>query len=186
LRKIFKIILVIFTALIIFVAAFGAIIILDVAAYTATGTQTLTPSSSSVGKALVIYDPGLTGTAKSVADKVASNLEAKSYTVTVAGVKSSAARSTSEYSIIVVGGPVYAGALTSSIKDNLNSLIIDQGTKVGVFGSGQGATSPDDIAQLKQSMPTNADLSSAVIVKIGSSEDLKIRAQDFVDELISK
>jgi hypothetical protein len=78
LRKIFKIILVIFTALIIFVAAFGAIIILDVAAYTATGTQTLTPDSSSLGKALVIYDPGLTGTAKSVADKVASNLEAKS------------------------------------------------------------------------------------------------------------
>ena len=90
-RKIFKIILAIFAALIIIVVAFGAIILLDVAAYTATGSQTLTPTGASVGKAIVIYDPGLSGTAKGVADKVANDLQAKGYTVTLAGVKSSAA-----------------------------------------------------------------------------------------------
>ena len=53
--------------------------------------QTLTPTGTSIGKAIVIYDPGLSGTAKGVADKIAADLQAKSYTVTLAGVKSSAA-----------------------------------------------------------------------------------------------
>ena len=185
-RKIFKIILAIFATLIIIVVAFGAIILLDIAAYTATGSQTLTPTGASVGKAIVIYDPGLSGTSKGVADKVASDLQTKGYTVTLAGVKSSAAGTTIGYKIIVVGGPVYAGALTGSIKDALANLVLDQGAKIGVYGSGQGATSPDDIAQIKQSMPIRSDttLQNAIVVKIGSSEDLNERAQDFVNQLI--
>ncbi len=63
-RKIFKIILTVFAIIIIAVVAFGAIILLDVAAYTATGSKTLTPDGTSAGKAIVIYDPGLSGTAK--------------------------------------------------------------------------------------------------------------------------
>ena len=118
-RKIFKIIIAIFVALIIVVAAFAAVIFLDVAAYTATGSKTLTPTGTSVGKALVVYDPGLSGTAKGVADKIASDLQAQSYTVTLAGIKSSAAGSTASFGVIVVGGPVYAGSITVSVKDLL-------------------------------------------------------------------
>ena len=92
---------------------------MDLAAYTATGSQTLTPTGTSIGKAIVIYDPGLSGTAKGVADKVASDLQTKGFTVTLAGIKSSAVANTTEYRVIVVGGPVYAGALTSSVKDFL-------------------------------------------------------------------
>jgi heme/copper-type cytochrome/quinol oxidase subunit 2 len=77
-RRVFKIILVVFAAIIIIVGVFAAVIFLDPAAYTANGSQTLTPSGASIGKALVIYDPGLSGTAKGVADKVASDLQAKS------------------------------------------------------------------------------------------------------------
>jgi flavodoxin len=188
-RKAFKIILAIFAVLIIIVVAFGAIIFLDVAAYTATGSKTLTPTGTSVGKAIVIYDPGLSGTPKGIADKIASDLQEKGYTVTLAGVKSSAATDTNGYNIIVIGGPVYAGALTSSIKDAIRNMVLSygQGLKVGVFGSGSGATTPDDISMLKQSMPTRSDdsLSEAVIVKIGSGEDLNARAQDFVNQLLT-
>jgi flavodoxin len=171
--------------IIIIVVSFAALFFLDLAAYTATGSKILTPTGTSVGKAIVIYDPGLSGNTKNVADKVASDLQAKGYTLTLAGVKSSASSNTKGYNIIAVGGPVYAGALTSSVKDNLKSIFIDQGTKVGVFGSGQGATSPDDIAMIKQSMPSNSnsDLSNAVVVKIGEKEDLDTRAQDFVSQL---
>jgi flavorubredoxin len=186
-RKAFKIILAILAVIIILFVSVAAVIFLDVAAYTATGTKTLTPTGTSVGKAIVIYDPGLSGTAKGVADKVASDLQTKGYTVTLAGVKSSAAATTHGYSIIVVGGPVYAGALTSSIKSALDSLVLnyDQGTKIGVFGSGQGATAPEDIAQLRQSIPVRSDanLQNAIVVKIGSSEDLSVRSQDFVNQL---
>ena len=128
-RKIFKIILAIFAVMIIIVVAFAAIIFLDIAAYTATGSQTLTPSGTSVGKALVTYDPGLSGTLKDVADKVASDLQAQNYTVTLAGIKSSAAANTSGYKIIVVGGPIYAGSPTGSVKDCLNNLKPDSGNQ---------------------------------------------------------
>lgn len=76
-RKVLKIILSIFVALIIIVVAFGAIIFLDVAAYTATGSHTLMPKGTTVGKAIVIYDPGLTGTSKGVAEKVAADCKRK-------------------------------------------------------------------------------------------------------------
>ncbi len=106
----------------------------------------------------------------------------------MAGIKSSAAADTTGYKIIVVGGPVYAGGLTSSVKATLSSLDRShgQGTKIGIYGSGQGATSQTDIDQIKQSMPTGSEntLSEAVVVKIGSSEDLNTRAQDFVNQLV--
>ena len=185
-RKLFKIILAVFAVLIIIFVSVAAVIFLDVAAYTATGSQTLTPTGTSAGKAIVIYDPGLSGTAKTVASQIASDLQAQNYTVTLAGIKSSAAADTSGYSIVIVGGPVYAGALTGSVKDTLKNLTPDQGAKVGIFGSGQGATTPDDVAQLKQSIPANADsaLQNAVVVKIGQKEDLNTRAQDLVSQLI--
>jgi flavodoxin len=180
----------VFAALIIIVAAVGAIVFLDVAAYTATASQTLTPTGTSVGNALVVYDSGLSGASKGVAEKVASDLQAKNFTVILAGVKSSAAANYTGYDVIVVGGPVYAGSLTTSIKDALNSLAMshDSGVKIGVFGSGQGATSPDDIAQIKSSvsaLSSGGSLSNAVVVKIGETEDLNVRAQDFVNQLIA-
>jgi flavodoxin len=186
-RKIFKIIFAIFAVLIIIVVVFGAIILLDVAAYTATGSQTLTPTGATVGKAIVIYDPGLSGTSKGVADKVASDLQTRGYMVTLAGVKSSATGITTGYNLIVVGGPVYAGALTGSIKEALANVVLDQGAKIGVYGSGQGATSPEDIAQIKQSIPARSDatLKNVIVVKIGSNEDLNVRAQDFVNQLVA-
>ena len=187
-KKTFKIILVIFAALIILAVVCGAIVFLDVAAYTATGSQTLTPTGTSVGKAIVIYDPGLSGTSKTVADTVASDLQAQNYTVTLAGIKSSGAASTTGYKIIVIGGPIYAGSPTSSVKDSLSNLTPDQDAKVGVFGSGQGETSQSDIDMIKNSVPalSNAgSLSNTVVVKIGQTEDLNTRAADFVNQLIA-
>jgi flavodoxin len=195
-RKAFKIVIAVFAVIVILVAAFGAIVILDLAAYTATGSETLTPTGTSIGKAIVIYDPGLSGMAKSVADKVATDLQAKGLTVTLAGIKSSAVANTTEYGVVVVGGPVYAGALTSSVKDFLNNLPAGHAspgygpyifTTVGVFGSGQGETSQSDIDMIRNSVTSlsvNGTLSGAKVVKIGVNEDLNIRAQDFVNQLV--
>jgi flavodoxin len=144
-RKIFKIILAIFAVLIVVVVGFAAAIFLNFSALTATGSETLTSTGASVGKALVVYDPGLSGAAKGVADKVASDLQADGYTVTLAGVRSETASDTTGYDIIVTGGPIYAGAPTSSIKDYLNNLSPDQGTSVGVFGSGSGSQEDSDV-----------------------------------------
>jgi hypothetical protein len=98
-RKAFKIVLAILAALIIIVVAFGAIFFLDLAAYTAAGAKTLTPTGTSAGNALVVYDPGWSGASTKVAEQVAADLQAKGYTVTLAGVKSNEASNTAGYRI---------------------------------------------------------------------------------------
>ena len=133
--------------------AFAAIIFLDLAAYTATGSKLLTPTGTSVGKALVVYDPGLSGTSKTVADKVASDLQAQSYTVTLAGIKSSAAANTAGLHNHCCRRTSLCRLTTASVKDDLKNLKPDSGTKVGVFGSGSGATSQSDIDMIKSAVP---------------------------------
>ena len=186
-RKVFKIILAVFLVLVIVAAVLVGLVLLDVPAYTATNSQTLTPSGALVGNALVVYDPGFTGAAKTVAEKVAYTLQSNGYKVTLAGIKSNAISSSNElFEIIVAGGPIYAGGPTASVKDFLSSLGNPMAT-VGVFGSGSGPQEQADIDQIKNAiavLPNGEALSDAIIVKIGNSEDINQRTLDFVNDLI--
>jgi hypothetical protein len=174
--------------IVLLVTIFLGITVFDVAGYTATNSQTLEDKGSSVGKALVIYDPGLSGSATSFANKVAFNLQSKNYTVTLAGVKTSEAQNVGSYNIIVVGGPIYLGGVTSSIKYALDNLHPDKGTSVGVFGVGASVSSLEDLAKMKSSAPTlesGGALSKAIVMKIGNSDDFNATAIDFVNKLVS-
>ncbi len=179
-RKTLKIILIVFAVLVIAFFSFLGFVFLDVMAYTATGSQTLTPSNSSVGRALVVYDPGLLGNAKGIAEKVAVDLQTNGYIVTLAGIKSSAALNTSGYSVIVAGGPVYGGSLTSSVVSFLKSLNPAAEVKVGVFGSGSFPMS-NEVTTLSKSVPSSLN---AVVVKINTNEDAKTRSSEFVNLLL--
>lgn len=186
-QKIFKIILAILAVIIIIVVAFASLIFLDLAAYTATSSQTLTSTGDSVGNALVLYNPGLSGASTKIANQIATNLQEQNYTVILAGIKSSAATNTTGYNIIVIGGPIYAGSPTSSVKDTLNSLNADSAS-VGVFGSGSGTSTPEDIALIEGSVPvlqSGGTLENAVVVKIGEKEDINARAVELVNQLLS-
>lgn len=184
-RKALKIILAIILVLVVIFAVFAALFLLDIAAYTGPAAKTLTPTGASIGKALVVYDPGLSANSKNVANQVASDLQARNYTITLAGIKTSDASKTAGYKIIVAGGPIYAGSPTSSVKDYLNNLKPDTGAKVGVFGSGQGSTTPSDVAAIKDAVTAlkSGNLQNAIIVKIGEKEDISARASDFVNQL---
>jgi flavodoxin len=185
-RRLFKVLLSIFAVIIIIVVAFSAIFVLDVVAYTATSSTTLASEGASMGNALVVYNPGLSGTTTRVAEKIAVDLQANGYTVTLAGIKSSAATNTAGYSVIVVGSPIYAGGPTSSVKDFLNGLE-GSGFSLGVFGSGQGASTPDDVTMVRDAVPVlqgGGTFSDAVVVKIGETENLDDRASEFVNELV--
>jgi flavodoxin len=186
-RKIFKIILAIFAVLIIIGVVLAGIVLLDVASYTATGSETHPASGTSVGNALVVYDPGLSGNTKNVATKISDDLQAQGYTVTFAGIKSTAAGNISDYSVIVVGGPIYAGSPTSSVKAFLTSLNPAQGVKVGVFGSGQGAQDTNDttlVAKEVAGLPSDSTLNITAVAKIGEKEDPTARSTDFVAQLL--
>ncbi|NLF87471.1 hypothetical protein GX563_01455 [Candidatus Bathyarchaeota archaeon] len=186
-RKALKIVLAVLAVFIIIIVAFGAVFLLNLSAYMAAGTKTLTPTGTSAGNALVVFDQGLSGAAARAAERVATELQEKGHTVTLAGVKTAEAADTAGYSVIVAGGPIYAGGSTSSVKDFLGSLNPNQGTAVGVFGSGSGATTPDDVSMIRSAVPalqSGGTLQDAVVVKIGEKEDLDARASEMVSQLV--
>ena len=118
-------------------------VFLDAMSYTATGSETLSPAGNVTGNALVVYDPGITGFAKDVATKIAGDLQSKGYTVTLAGVRSSAAANVSGYDVIVAGGPTYAGNVSSSIKSYMHDLKPAPDTRIGIYWTGSYPMSDD-------------------------------------------
>ncbi len=185
-RKIFKIIAVVFGVLIIAAIASFSLIMFDVAGSLASGSKPL-PNGAAIGKALIVYDPGLTGGARDIAEKIGYNLQSSGYDVMLAGVKSSQATDISNYKVIVVGGPIYAGKPASSIQSYLNTLTPTQQTKVGAFGYGMvkvdntnSTAVKADVAQL----PANSQLTLNAVVKITSDEDSNALCANFVSTLL--
>ena len=186
-KKILKIILVVFAAIIIMGIASVSIVIFDVAGNLATGSQTL-PNGSATGKALVVYNPGLSGGAKDVATKIGYDLQTSGYAVVLAGVKSSAAADTSGYNVIVVGGPIYAGKPASTVQSYLNSLNPPENVRVGVFG--YGSVKVDDAntnAVMKDvaPLPSNSSVTLNAVVKVVSGDNVDAKCQAFVTDLLS-
>ncbi len=186
--KTVKTIVEIIFAVILTVAIFVGLVVLDVSGFTATNSQTLSVTGQQVGKALVVYDPGLSTAATKFANKVAFDLQALNYSVILAGVKSSEALSAQGYDIIVVGGPVYMSGFSSSVKYVLDNTQLDKGTALGVFGMGYSASSPEEITKLRSSdskLESGGSLSKAIVIKISNSEATNSTALAFVNQLIA-
>jgi len=186
-RKAFKIILILLAVFLIVSAVFALMTFGDLASYTATGAEIRTPMGTLVGKAMVVYDPGLSGVAKDAASKIADGLKSNGYEVTFAGVRSSVAANTSGFNIIVVGGPIYAGKPTSSIQAYLTGLNTPPEVKVGVFGRGNGpadSTDPNVIANEVANLPRGSVMTLTTVMKIGDSDNVTDRCQEFVTALL--
>jgi menaquinone-dependent protoporphyrinogen IX oxidase len=156
------------------VFAFVSVIFYDAMSYTATGFDTLHPNGTEVGKALVVYDPGLSGAAKNTAGTITSDLQAKGYTVDLAGISSSKAANTSGYNIIVVGGPIYGGNASISVQAYLKTLNPAPGARVGVFATGQDPDTANDIVLLRKEaapLPGNSTLQINAVVKVVTGTD---------------
>ena len=163
-KRILKIALIAIAVIVVLMVSAFAAISMDAASWTATGSQTLNPSGTSVGKALVVYNPGFSGVAKAVADKIAANLQSDGYTVDLAGVKS-APSDTSNYNVVVVGGPMYFGEATSSIESYLTTMTLAPQAKLGIYvttGSSQYVDS--DYQMLQQQVASAANNRSQVAI----------------------
>ena len=185
-RKILKIVLIVLTVLIISGIASLGLIVSDVAGNMATESKAL-PNGAAIGKALVVYDPGLSGGAKDVATKIGYSLQSSGYYVTLAGVKSSAAANITGYQVIVVGGPIYAGKPASSIQSYLNELNPLQKTKVGAFGFGSVKINNNDKTAVTQDvapLPNGSSVYLNAVVKITSQDDIDNLCSDFVNRLL--
>jgi len=176
-KKWLKIVIVVIVVIVILIVSVLAIFSLDLASYGATSSETLNPTGTSVGRALVVYDPGLSGAAKQDATKIADDLQAKGYTVVLAGVRSGSANNKSNYNIIVGGGPVYFGKITSAIDGFLKTL--PNNARLGVFAStGSSSFVQSDFNSLQKQVASdtnNANVSIKLILngnETSNCEDL--------------
>src|SRR5271157_1672777 len=168
------------------VASMG-VIILDLMSYTATGSETLSPAGSPVGHALVVYDPGVSGIAKNVATKIAGDLQTKGYQVDLAGVRNAAAANTSGDDVIVIGGPTYAGNVSSSIKSYLLDLKPSTNAKIGVFATGSVKPESDDpvyLVKFVSSLPADSPLKVKSAMKVLSADNVDNKCSEFVNGLL--
>ena len=158
--------------------AAAGIVALDVLSSLATGSEKLTPDGTVTGKALVVYDPGVSGTAKDAATKIANGLKAGGYEVTLAGVKSAAAADVTGYDVIVAGGPVYAGKVGSSVYSYLDDLQAPDNAKVGAFATGNYKSED----KRETVFPAAADLKA--VIMLFPEDDVDKSCADFVTELL--
>jgi hypothetical protein len=163
---------VILVALLAFVAFMGYVGT-DALSDRATDSALLKPDGAATGRALVVYNPGLTGAPKDMATAIANDLKAKGYEVMLAGVKSPAAANTSGYSVIVAGGPVYGGKVSPSVYSYLQALVPPAGAKVGAFAIGSSSD---------QSFPVATWLKATALFPPG--EDIDRLRSDFEAELL--
>jgi len=184
-RKMVLLVVVTLLAISIAVVAFAA---LDLITYTATQSETLEPLNAPIGKALVVYNPGLSGQAKQAARIIAEELRSEGYIVTLAGVRSSAADNISDFSVIIVGGPLYGGTVSSSIADYLRGLEPIQGSRLGVFATtGSSSYENSSYVAFKEnvgSLLNSSSLEKGIGVKLILTVDVQKDCADFVSEVL--
>ena len=139
------------------------------------------------GHALVVYNPGVTGSAKNVASTIANDLKAQGYSVVMAGVKSKAAADTSGYDVIVAGGPIYAGSASSSIASYLKAMTPPADAKIGAFGTGSDDSNIGHPAELRKevtSLPDDSPIDVKTALKVLDQDDVGQKCAGFVAELL--
>ncbi|MGF7118600.1 flavodoxin family protein [Methanobacterium oryzae] len=159
-------------------------IALDLMSYTATSSKTLIPSGTQKGNALVVYNPGLSGAAKKAANDIAEEIKSREYKVDLAGVRSKTASNTADYDIIIAGGPMYWGKVSSSIDKYLKTIKPAKNAKIGVFGTtGSAELHEGDMASLEKQVTSNLN-KEAIAKTLRSGEANKIDCKDFVSAVI--
>jgi menaquinone-dependent protoporphyrinogen IX oxidase len=107
-----------------------------IASFSATGAITEKQTSDPKGKALIVYEPGATKqTIKSV-EEVGDLLLEKGYVVTLAGIRSEAARDTSGYNLLLIGTPTYLGRPTGLVRKYVKNIRPASGQVFGFYAIG--------------------------------------------------
>ena len=144
----------------------------DIMSYTDSGGKILSPAGTPAGKALVVYNPGVSGAAKNAAAAIAGDLQSKGYTVNLAGIKSAAAADISGYDVVIAGGPMYFGRVSNSVDSYLKALKPQKNVAVGVFGTtGSSQFHDEDIATFGEQVTT--DLSSVTLDKKAATKTIR-------------
>lgn len=148
-------------------------------------SETLNPNGTIMGNALVVYDPSITGNTKNVASTIASDLQARGYKVELAGIKSVKAGNTSGYNVIVIGGPIYGGNSGAAVKAYLETLKPAEGTKIGVFATGDSHTTDETLIKNQIApIPQDSTFQIDAVMAVAMNDDKSKKCAVFVDNLL--
>ena len=154
--------------------------------YPATKTQDFSPTAYPAGPvpgpALIVYDPGPSGTAETIAEQMVSILQTKGYFIILTGIDSQTAKlNASQCQLIIVGGPIVNGEASTRVQTFLKS--VDQGnrTLMGVYGVTDQSGSNDQVAPSSVSGHLNLKESQ----EINAHQDLTVQSDEFVTKLLS-
>jgi hypothetical protein len=114
-------------------------------------------------------------------------LEVNGYKVSLTGINSVKASTTSGYDVIVVRGPIYAVNASRSVKSYLNALKSSKGTKIAVFASGQDPEIAKNKSLLMKEaapLPEGSQLKMISVTKFISGESINRTSAVFVDTLL--
>lgn len=151
--------------------------------FNGTGSTTLNPAGNVTGKALIVYDPGFSGAPKAVASTMAKDLQSKGYTVKLAGINSKDTDNLSNYDVLIVGGPTYAGNTSTAVKSYLNNLNVGSNTTVGVFSVGSGADDQDSNKVMQQILE-NKNVTVKVSIKYDKTA-MQNDYQQYINQLLA-
>ncbi|MDY9923680.1 hypothetical protein [Methanobacterium sp.] len=177
---------------VIIVIIIGIIILIMVAAWAvgyfgSSASETIKPEGAVMGKALIVYDPGLSGGTKTAAGYMAEDLKAEGYEVKLAGVRSNEASDPSGYNILIVGSPTYGAKPTGPITSYLENLKSPGNITAGVYAlAGRDA---QDSNLVMAEMLQNKSIPVKVSVKygnsaVGASAD-RSQYSDFISQLLA-
>lgn len=170
----------------------GIIILISVAAYfvgnsKSSGSETIKPDGAITGKALIVYDPGLSGGTKTAAIYMAEDLKSNGYEVKITDVKSSDESDISGYDILIVGSPTYGAKPTGPITSYLEGLKSSGNITAGVYALAGGDA--QNCVVVMEQMLNNKSIPVKVRANydkspFGASAD-RSQYSDFVSQLLA-
>lgn len=148
------------------------------------GSSTLKPDGDSRGKALIVYDPGMTGGTKNAAFYIGDELKNQGFEVKLAGVRSTEALNLSGFEILVVGSPTYGAQPTGPVKTYLNNLQSPGNINGGVFTLA-GSPAQDSNVIITQSLESKS-IPVKVSTKYGGSAISAPSDKNLYSKFVSK
>jgi len=160
----------------------------DLVSYTATGSETYSSAGTPVGRALVVYSPGLSGAGKESAAKIAKALNGRGYAVDLAGVRSPASANAASYDVVVIGGPLYWGKMCPSVAEYMKNVAVRDGARLGVFGTtGTDKYMEADFATLSEQVTSSLSSSSnrlTIPIKLILTDKVDANCAEFVSTVL--
>jgi flavodoxin len=104
---------------------------------TATPMRTINPQSSGP-RAIVVYSPGISDFSQRMAESFASGLASANWSVDIVTASSQAPSDLTDYSMLVISGPIYMGQPSKPIQNYMTRMSDLKGLRVYVLLTGVG------------------------------------------------